>query len=107
MFREKVRFIGAGTIGVAAIWTLLKIIGPIVEGHPSALAASRARRAGGNASVDLTERDIPISIVGGTILGSMLPIGLLLAAFAQSGPIAANAGATLASASSNPHRRAS
>ena len=30
---QKVRFIGAGTIGVAAIWTLLQIIGPIIDGH--------------------------------------------------------------------------
>ena len=95
VFREKVRFIGAGTIGVAAIWTLLKIIGPIVSGIRSALAANRARQAAGNASLELTERDLPISIVGGTILGSMIPIGLLLAAFAQSAPIAANPGATI------------
>ena len=27
VFRKKVRFIGAGTIGVAAIWTLLRILG--------------------------------------------------------------------------------
>ena len=88
-FRAKVRFIGAGTIGVAAIWTLLKIIGPIVKGVTSALAASRARAAGGQNSLALTERDIPIGIIGVTILGSMIPIGLLLSAFAQSGPIAA------------------
>ena len=88
-FREKVRFIGAGTIGVAAIWTLLKIIGPIVKGVTSALAASRARATGGQDSLALTERDIPIGIIGVTIIGSMIPIGLLLSAFAQSGPIAA------------------
>ena len=52
VFRDKVRFIGAGTIGVAAIWTLLKIIGPIVKGVTSALAASRARDAGGQDSLD-------------------------------------------------------
>ena len=63
-FREKVRFIGAGTIGVAAIWTLLKIIGPIVKGVTSALAASRARKGGGQDSLALTERDIPIGIIG-------------------------------------------
>ena len=89
MFRDKVRFIGAGTIGVAAIWTLLKIIGPIIKGVTSALAASRARKRGGQDSLALTERDIPIGIIGVTILGSMIPIGLLLSAFAQSGPIAA------------------
>ncbi len=89
VFREKVRFIGAGTIGVAAIWTLLKIIGPIVKGVTSALASSRARQAGGQGSLALTDRDLPIGIIGATILGSMIPIGLLLSAFAESGPIAA------------------
>ena len=89
VFLAKVRFIGAGTIGVAAIWTLLKIIGPIVRGVTSALAASRARDAGGQDSLPLTERDLPIGIVGLTILGSLIPIGLLLSAFAHSGPIAA------------------
>jgi len=88
VFRNQVRFIGAGTIGVAAIWTLLKIIGPIIAGIRSAMVASRARRAEGNAALDLTDRDLPIGIVGGTILASMIPIGLLLASFAQSGPIA-------------------
>jgi putative OPT family oligopeptide transporter len=89
VFREKVRFIGAGTIGVAAIWTLLRIIGPIVKGISSALTASRARKAGGQDSLDITDRDIPIGIIGLTVLGSLIPIGLLLSAFAQSGPIAA------------------
>ena len=49
VFRNQVRFIGAGTIGVAAVWTLLKIIGPIVAGIRSAMAASAAR-AGGEAA---------------------------------------------------------
>ena len=89
VFREKVRFIGAGTIGVAAIWTLLRIIGPIIKGITSALTASRARKLGGQDSLALTDRDIPIGIIGLTILGSLIPIGLLLSAFAQSGPIAA------------------
>lgn len=95
LFREKVRFIGAGTIGVAAIWTLLRILGPIVSGIRGAIAASRARRANGSESLVLTERDLPIGIVGGTILVSMLPIGLLLAAFASTNPIAADPATTL------------
>ena len=90
VFREKVRFIGAGTIGVAAVWTLLKIIGPIIGGIRSALLASRARSVGGQASLPLTERDLPIGVVFGTIIASMLPIAALLWLFAQGGPIAAN-----------------
>ena len=95
VFREKVRFVGAGAIGVAAIWTLLKVLGPIARGIVAALAANRARRAGGEQSVDITERDIPITIVGAVIVLSMIPIGLLLNAFADSSPIAANPAATL------------
>ena len=97
VFRNQVRFIGAGTIGVAAIWTLLKIIGPIVAGIRSAMAASAAR-AGGEV-LELTERDLPIGIVGGTIVASLVPIAGLLWWFIAGGPIAADAtvviGATL------------
>jgi putative OPT family oligopeptide transporter len=97
VFRSQVRFIGAGTIGVAAVWTLLKIIGPIVAGIRSAMAASAAR-AGGKV-MELTERDLPIGIVGGTIVASLVPIAGLLWSFIAGGPIAADApvviGATL------------
>jgi putative OPT family oligopeptide transporter len=94
-FRQKARMVGAGTIGVAAIWTLLRIMGPITRGIRSAIAANRERKAGRGADLALTERDIPIGIVTGTILLSMIPIGLLLYAFANTNPIAANPGATL------------
>jgi putative OPT family oligopeptide transporter len=94
-FRQKVRFVGAGTIGVAAIWTLLKMLGPIAKGISGALAAARQRKAGNSASLDITERDLPIGVVGGTILLSMVPIGVLLAGFAAGGPIAGALGSTL------------
>ncbi|WP_423142448.1 OPT family oligopeptide transporter [Parablastomonas sp. CN1-191] len=94
-FRSQVRFIGAGTIGIAAIWTLLKVIGPIVRGITAALAASRTRRADGNAALDITERDLPIGIVGGSILALMVPIALLLGDFAMGGPVAGKLGITL------------
>jgi hypothetical protein len=47
--------VGAGTIGVAAIWTLLRIIGPIIAGIRSALAANRERKAGRAADLPITE----------------------------------------------------
>ncbi len=88
VFSQQVRFIGAGTIGVAALWTLLKIVGPIVKGIKGSIASSRARGAG--EVVELGERDLSFGIVAGTILGSLIPIAGLLWFFAQSGPIAAN-----------------
>jgi len=95
VFVHKVRFIGAGTIGIAAIWTLLKILGPIISGIRGALAANAERKAGRGGALPITERDLPIGIVTGTILVLMIPIGLLLYAFASTDPIAANPGATL------------
>ena len=85
-FRSQVRFIGAGTIGVAALWTLLKILGPIIGGIRSAMAASRARGQG--QVLELTERDLPIGVVAGTILFSLIPIAALLWGFSQGGPVA-------------------
>src|SRR6476659_2566084 len=95
VFVNKVRFIGAGTIGVAAIWTLLRIIGPIVAGIRGALAANAERKAGRGEALPITERDIPIGIVTATILVSMIPIGLLLLAFGNTAPISANPGTTI------------
>ena len=95
VFVGKVRFIGAGTIGVAAIWTLLKIMAPIISGIRSAIAANRERKAGRGEALPITERDIPIGIVSLTILVLMIPIGLLLYAFASTNPIAANPAVTI------------
>ena len=85
VFRGQVRFIGAGTIGVAAIWSLIKIIGPIIGGMRSAFAAQRARQGG--ALLDLTERDLPISIVLGVSLLTLIPIAWLLWTFSAGGPV--------------------
>jgi putative OPT family oligopeptide transporter len=95
LFVHKVRFIGAGTIGVAAIWTLLRIIGPIIAGIRGALAANRERKAGRGEALPITERDIPIGTVTAVILLSMIPIGLLLHAFASTPPISDSPAATI------------
>jgi putative OPT family oligopeptide transporter len=75
----KVRFVGAGAIGVSAIWTLLKLVKPVTRGLAGAMAASRARKAGKADTLPITERDIPIGIVGLVTLICMLPIAWLLA----------------------------
>jgi len=80
---HKVRFVGAGTIGVAAVWTLAKLVKPVVSGLTSAMAASRVRGAGNAASLPRTEQDIPIGQVGLISLMCLLPIGWLLANFAM------------------------
>lgn len=82
----KVRFLGAGAIGISAIWTLLKLVKPVVSGLAGAMAANRARKEGKAHTLPITERDIPIGIVGLITLVCMVPIGAVLAYFAnQSG----------------------
>src|ERR1700720_5029285 len=86
----KVRFIGAGAIGVSAIWTLLKLVKPVTRGLTSAMAASRARKAGQADTLPITERDIPIGIVALVTLVCMLPIGWLLGYFGTSSGLGAH-----------------
>lgn len=78
---HQVRYLGAGAIGVAAIWTLAKLIKPVVSGLASAMAASRVRKAGQAASLPRTERDIPIGLVGLITVACLVPIGWLLGDF--------------------------
>ena len=81
VWNHYVRFVGAGTIGVAAIWTLAKLVKPVVSGLTSAMAASRVRKAGHGATLPRTEQDMPIGIVGLIVLICMLPIAWLLGNF--------------------------
>lgn len=93
VWRREVRFMGAGVIGVAAIWTLIKLAGPLVGGLTSALAANR-RRASGEV-LDRTEQDIPINIVAGLSVVCLVGIAAILALFAQGNPTLAGSTALL------------
>jgi len=84
VWRHQVRFIGAGAIAVAALWSLIKLVQPLVSGLTSAMAASRVRRAGRGATLARTEQDIPIGIVALITAFCMLPIAWLLGSVAAS-----------------------
>ncbi|WP_119037272.1 OPT family oligopeptide transporter [Hephaestia caeni] len=96
IFSADVRFFGAGVIGVAAVWTLVKIAGPVIGGVRSAMAASRAREHGD--TLALEERDLPIGIVFGGSLFMMLPIGWLLWTVLQGGTLTGSAAALIGGA---------
>jgi putative OPT family oligopeptide transporter len=89
VWRHDVRFIGAGAIGIAALWSLIKLVGPVVAGLRSAMAASRIRRAGQSATLPRTEQDIPIGIVAVVTAVCMLPIAYLLGTVATSSGLGA------------------
>ncbi len=93
VFREQVRFVGAGAMAVAALWALVRIAGSIVRGLAGIAATARARRAG--AAIDITERDLPGNIVIGVSLALFVPILIMVWQFVQGGPLAGSIGPVL------------
>ncbi|HEX8610455.1 MAG TPA: oligopeptide transporter, OPT family [Telluria sp.] len=87
MWSTKVRMIGAGAIGAAAIVTLAGLGKPVLGGLKSALEMARKAKAEG-AAIDRAEQDLPIFIVGLVTLLAMAPAGWLLASFLQGGVLA-------------------
>ena len=86
VWRTQVRFIGAGTIGVAAIYTLIRLTKPVVGGLVSTLAASRAATTG-----DETDRDMSPGWILGLTVACLALAGWLAYAFAQSSVLAPHA----------------
>jgi putative OPT family oligopeptide transporter len=80
VWSHQVRFIGAGAIGVAAIWSLGRLAKPVVVGVTSALAASRARRDAAQ-QLPRTEQDLPIGVVALVALCCLIPLAILFWSF--------------------------
>lgn len=81
VWSEKVRFLGAGAIGVAAVWALIKLVRPVISGLQDAWHSTRLRRVRHTETLPRTEFDIPISIVGLVVVVTMIPIIWLLIHF--------------------------
>jgi putative OPT family oligopeptide transporter len=89
IFRNDVRFFGAGVIGVAAIWSLIRIAAPVTRGIRAAMAASGVSRGGD--ALPIEERDIPFGIVVSCALATMIPIAILLWSTLTGGPLEGSA----------------
>jgi putative OPT family oligopeptide transporter len=87
VWSHKVRFLGAGAIGVSAIWTLAKLAGPLVSGVTAALAAQRKRGRGAAEALPRIEQDIPINAMLLISLVCLAPIAVVLAVFLSGGPL--------------------
>jgi putative OPT family oligopeptide transporter len=85
IWSKQVRFIGAGAIAVASVWTLIKLIGPVVGGVVSTLSASRASKAGAG---DRTDTDMSSGWIGLVALACLAVIAWLLFSFLAPTPLA-------------------
>jgi len=90
VWAHRVRFIGAGAIGISALWALGKLIAPVWSGVRSAIAASRASGVRGAGRPVRTEQDIPIGLVAVISVACLVPLGVLFAVFLSGGVLAAS-----------------
>lgn len=72
LWKEKVRFIGAGTIGIAAVWTLLMLIKPMVEG----MKMSFKSFGGGAPATERAEQDLSPKAMIFWVLSMMFILGV-------------------------------
>jgi putative OPT family oligopeptide transporter len=80
---NQIRFIGAGTIGVAAIWSLVRLVGPVARGM-----IETARAKGGAATGAHHDQDLPLWFIGLLSLFCLAAIGVLLFDFIAGGELA-------------------
>lgn len=72
LWKEKVRFIGAGTIGIAAVWTLLMLLKPMVEG----MRMSFKSFGGGAPATERAEQDLSPKAMIFWVLSMMFILGV-------------------------------
>ncbi|WP_281674865.1 OPT family oligopeptide transporter [Veillonella tobetsuensis] len=74
VWKEKVRFIGAGAIGIAAIWTLITLIKPIIEGMKISLQSM----SGSTAERELHRMDTDMSTKSVMLTFAVILVGLVI-----------------------------
>ena len=73
LWKNKVRFIGAGTIGVAAIWTLITLLKPMMEGMRLSFKAMSGKHEQGRNRI---EQDLSPTAMIAWSVGMLLMLGL-------------------------------
>lgn len=90
---SKVRLIGAGMIAVAAVWTLLTLIKPMIEGMRISLSV--LKRGSGGAGQDRTDADLPPGLLLKLTLFMILLLGATFQSFVADSGLPAMAAWTL------------
>jgi putative OPT family oligopeptide transporter len=71
---HQVRFVGAGVIGTAAIWSMIRLVGPLIEGFQATMKARSAQAAGATTISARSDRDIPLWLI---VLLSVICLGMI------------------------------
>ncbi|PJG82358.1 OPT family oligopeptide transporter [Caviibacterium pharyngocola] len=84
VWKSKVRFIGVGTIGIAAIWTLLVLMKPMIQGMAQSFRTLKDPTA---LATDRTQQDLSPKTMILVTLAAIALIALALSHFVENAPI--------------------
>jgi putative OPT family oligopeptide transporter len=82
VWRTQVRFLGAGAIGVAAIWSLIKLVKPVYSGLVATARAGAAAKTGAE-----DDRDLSLGLIGIITVICLVMIAWLLWRFIAGTPL--------------------
>lgn len=86
VWSQQARFIGAGTIGIAAIWTLLSLARPMLYGIRASFGALQSGPAG-QGGVPRTQQDMPARWIGLVMLALLAVLVTVFAWFLAPAPL--------------------
>jgi len=86
IWRTQVRFIGAGTIAISALWTLATLANPVIGGLISTIRSSKASATG-----DERDRDLSPAWIAALTVVCLVIAGALSYSFAAASPLAPHA----------------
>lgn len=92
VWKTKVRFIGVGVIGIAAIWTLLTLMKPMMEGMRQSFAALKNPQ---NVQTERTAQDLSPKTMVQITLATIVVIAAILAFFVSTAPVSGSMAAIL------------
>ena len=86
IWNNKIRYLGVGAMVVGGIWSLVRLLSPLITGLKASIESIRQRSKG--KELQRMEMDIPINYVGLALLVMLVPVFLLYIGIIQSAGIA-------------------
>ena len=87
IWNTRIRYLGVGAMVTGGIWSLIKLIKPLIEGIKSSLEALKQAKVG--LELNRQERDLPMNYVFIGLIALLLPVFLIYLEVLKSIPLAA------------------
>tara|TARA_B100000686_G_scaffold332219_1_gene396728 strand:- start:382 stop:2250 length:1869 start_codon:yes stop_codon:yes gene_type:complete len=87
IWNTRIRYLGVGAMVTGGIWSLIKLIKPLIEGIKSSLDALKQAKVG--LELNRQERDLPMNYVFIGLIALLLPVFLIYLEVLKSIPLAA------------------